>query len=134
MPQALRKYSHQQNHLTSACMSAFQLLYVCSQGLCLSGHQLTARTDLAKSVCCHRDPDVFIRISPSLVFSFDLNRTRVVWVVLFLLIKKDKQILKTKTTRKTKSKPTNQQIKQTSKQKNQKTKQQKQQTKKKNIF
>lgn len=68
---------------------------------------------------------------PSLVFSFDLNRTRVVWVVLFLLIKKDKQILKTKTTRKTKSKPTNQQIKQTSKQKNQKTKQQKQQTKKK---
>lgn len=48
-------------------------------------------------MCCHRDPDTFIRISLSLVFSFDLNRIRVVWVIFFfLLIKKDKQIKKKK--------------------------------------
>lgn len=59
---------------TSECIPAF--LCVCSQGLRLSGHPLTTRPDSVKLIYCRREPNVFIKISPSFVFSCSLNVIR----------------------------------------------------------
>lgn len=77
MPQTLsRKYPHQQKHLALASLRAFQLLSLFVWTL--TGHQLAARADLVHLICCHRDPDVCIRISLSFLFRCSLNGIKLV--------------------------------------------------------